>query len=80
MRLVRMALLLAALALLTATLRGASNCNMVCEDLCAQENDGLSSACLCDFGDGPPECGCICSSYPGSHVCGEFPGCEMVWD
>lgn len=79
-RLLRLTVILAAFVSLsghTPTSEPARDgCNLVCEELCAQDNDGLSNACACDWGAGS-ECGCICSSYPGSHDCDDFPGCRM---
>ena len=53
-------------------------CISTCLDICQTVGADLEDACRCQWGDAPPECACLCSTDPGSHACGDFPGCVSV--
>ena len=64
------------IALLHATPAVARDeCFNTCLDYCQTSGSSVADACSCDFGTGP-QCACLCDDDPGSHSCGDFPGCE----
>ena len=54
-------------------------CTSTCLDYCQTQGADLADSCSCNFGQGA-ECACLCSNDPGSHDCGDFDGCESVWN
>ena len=58
----------------------AGECASTCLDICQTDGADLVNACLCQWGDGPPQCACACSNTEGTHECEDFPGCETVYN